>query len=404
MERLSKNILWMVAANLSGSFFNIVLFVYLARVLGPESFGYCSYATSIIFFLINFVDLGLATYGIREVAKNTSRAAEYVSDIISFRIFVAACIFALFIPIVIALPYHVVLKIVMIESALLFFVMALGSEWAFQGIEKMHMVFISFTMTPLLQCVLSFALVKGAQDVTKVPLIISFSAIPIILVFLGKLGFRFALTRVDISRIKIYLSSSLAIWAISMFAQAYNNLDIFIMGFFRSPEEIGCFTVARRTVSGFSLVLVFIANAVLPRLASSFSGDRENFMYATKKFLSVAALAVIFIFIPVAIFSRQIISIAVGESYISAAIPLRIMITAVALVFFNLPFSTGLIAAGFERDVLKQTASSAALSIFSNFILIPKYGMIGAAVSFLLAESLALGWILWLYKRRIIRW
>ena len=62
-----------------------------------------------------------------------------------------------------------------------------------------------------------------------------------------------------------------------------------------------------------------------------------------------------------------------------------------------------LIAASCERDVLRQAASSASLSVVSNIILIPRYGMAGAAVSFIMAEALALAWVLWLYKEKVAK-
>jgi O-antigen/teichoic acid export membrane protein len=80
VERLEKNFIWMAAANIIGSFFSIMLFVYLARALKVEAFGTLSYAHSVIFYILNFVDLGLSTYGIREVAKDRARVSEYVSE------------------------------------------------------------------------------------------------------------------------------------------------------------------------------------------------------------------------------------------------------------------------------------------------------------------------------------
>jgi O-antigen/teichoic acid export membrane protein len=91
----------------------------------------------------------------------------------------------------------------------------------------------------------------------------------------------------------------------------------------------------------------------------------------------------------------------VGQGYVFAALPLKIMVLALVLILFNLPFSTGLIAACYERDVLKQAAASAALSLILNLVLMPKYGMIGGAISFFFAEALALVWILTLYHKRI---
>jgi O-antigen/teichoic acid export membrane protein len=193
----------------------------------------------------------------------------------------------------------------------------------------------------------------------------------------------------------------MVIWAISVFAQAYNGLDIVILGFFRAPAEIGCFTVARRIVGGVAVLMILLANAVLPRLSSTFAGDIAQFRRATAKFLRISILMMILVFVPLVLFSGQIISLTVGSEYISASAPLRIMACALALVMFNLPYSTGLIAARFEKDVLKQVFVSAVLSVILNFVLMPKYGMIGASVSFLSAELLALIWILVIYHKRI---
>jgi O-antigen/teichoic acid export membrane protein len=71
-------------------------------------------------------------------------------------------------------------------------------------------------------------------------------------------------------------------------------------------------------------------------------------------------------------------------------------------VIFNLPYSTGLIAAGKEKKVLKQVLASAALSVILNVFLMPRYGMIGASISFLCAEILAIVLILWAYRKHII--
>lgn len=401
MERLEKNFLWLTAANIVGSLFTALLTIYLARVLEAEYFGYFSYATALVFYLFNFVDLGLSTYGIRAVAKDHSAAGEYISNIVSFKLIMAGILFAAFVSMNLFTAQPALIKFLMAEAALMLFAGALAAEWAFQGMEKMQMVFISFAVTPLLQLGLSLFLVKGPSDILRVPLISFLGSMPIAVFFLRLLRFRFRISHIDFGKIKLYLSGSMVIWAISVFAQAYNGLDIVILGFFRAPAEIGCFTVARKIVGGAAVLMMLLANALLPRLSCTFASDRAQFRRATAKFLRVSMLLAALVFIPLALFSDKVIYLTVGSAYLSASVPLKIMMCALVLVMFNLPFSTGLIAACFERDVLKQAFASAALSVILNFALMPKYGMIGAAVSFLSAESMALIWILTIYHKRI---
>lgn len=392
----------MAAANITGSIFNAVIFICLARTLAAEAFGLLSYATSIVLYLVNFVDLGLSTYGVREIAKDRSRMEEFVSNIVSFRLLAAATFFAVFVLLVFLAGNPIHLKIIMAECALWLFLWAFSTEWAFQGAEKMHMIFISFFTTGLLQLSFVCALVRGPQDLFKAPLIIFFGALPIIALYLKKLKFKPELLRPDMNSIKTYLSSSLVIWSISIFAQIYNGIDIIMLGIMRTPEEVGCFTVARRAAAGMAFIMVFLAGATLPRLSSSFrDGDMGQFEHTTRRFLRLSLCVIAMIFLPVIFFSRPLISMTVGNGYLSAAVPFQILVISLVLVLFNLPLSTGLIAAGMEKEVLKQAFASAALNVVSNFILIGKYGMIGAAVSFFLAESLAIAWILRAYSRRI---
>lgn len=150
------------------------------------------------------------------------------------------------------------------------------------------------------------------------------------------------------------------------------------------------------------MFLIFLANAVLPRLSCAFAGkDMPEFDSALKKFLKLGLGITCLVLIPFMFFSKSIICMTVGPQYAQASLPLNIMIVGVILILFNLPFSTALIAACFEKEVLKQAGASAALSISLNFIFIPKYGMIGACISFIMAETLALAWILWAYNKKI---
>ncbi|MBU0881240.1 MAG: flippase [Candidatus Omnitrophica bacterium] len=401
MEKIERNFIWLTAANVTSGLFTVILFIYLARTLEAENFGYLSYAGAIVFYIFNFIDLGLSTYGIREIAKDRPEASEYVSNIVSFKLILAVSLFTGFV-IICSLSHQLLLvKILMLETALMFFVSALASEWAFQGLEKMYMVFVSLGLTSFLQLLLSVLIVKNPGDLLKVPLINFFASIPVIVFFLSRLKFRLRLFTLDIKKIRVYLSSSIVIWSISIFAQVYNGLDIAILGFFRPPQEVGYFSVARRIVGGVTLLMTFLASAVLPHLSSTFKDDMPGFRRGTRKFLKMSGMILVLIFVPVILFSSQIISLTVGNEYLPASMPLKIMMIAIVLVTFNLPYSTGLIAARLEKEVLKQACASAALSLFLNFLLIPRYGMIGASVSFFFAELLALIWIITVYNNKI---
>lgn len=395
MEKLEKNFIWMAAANIVGSFFSIALFIYLARTLRAEAFGSISYAHSFIFYMMNFVDLGLSTWGIREVAKNKERASEYVSEIISFKLLVASVLFVIIVTATCLVSGNVHFRILMAEVALLLFVAAMSCDWAFQGQEKMRMVLVSFGVTTILQFLLICTFVKGPEGLLKSALIYSLAAFVVPIAFLMHFKYRPKLEISYLQQIKVYLSSSIIIWSIAIFAQIYNGLDIVLLGMFKGPEEVGFFTIARRTIGGATLLMIFLANALLPRLSSTFlDKNLKQFTEATHKFLKISVFLAIFVIFPLLVFADNIISFTLGDEYLPAAMPFRILGVAFIFVLFNLPYSTGLVAAGFEKAVLRQVFASAAVSVLLNLLLMPRFGMIGASIAYFFAEGVALVWIL----------
>lgn len=403
MEKLSKNVTWLAAANIVSSLFSTVLFVYLARMLGPDAFGYISYAFTIAFFLANFVDIGLSTYGIREIAKTPHKAHDYVSEIVSFRFLIASALFAMLCAVTLISSHSSSMKAVILASGLMLFTFAVGTEWAFQGVEKMKMVFISCAVTSFLQLGLTLIFVKRPSDLLKAPVIYFLATLPIIVVFLRLFKYRVLLKKADVKKIFSYLSSAVVIWSISIFAQVYNGLDIFIVGLFRPIEDVGYFTIARRVIGAFIMFMVFLTNAILPRLSHASCNDPDLFKSTTRKFFRMCVAVTIFVLVPAIFLCERVILIAVGWEYLPAVLPLNIMIVGLVFVLFNLPYSTGLIACGMEKDVMIQTAASAALSLLINFIIIPIYGIIGAAISFTIVEIFAFVWIFWIYEKRIRR-
>lgn len=393
----------MAAANIVGSLFSITLFIYLARTLRAEAFGMVSYAHSFVFYLLNFVDLGLSTYGIREIAKDRDRASEYVSEIVSFKLLIASSIFIALALITFLSSPSYSFRIIMLGASMLLFVSALSTEWAYQGQEKMHMVFVSFATTTLLQFLMVWAFVKAPSDVLRTTPVYSLAAFIIPIAFLIHFKYRPKLNFEYLKQIKRYLVSSIIIWLIAIFAQVYNGLDIVLLGLFRGPEEVGYFTIARRAIGGSTLLMIFLANALLPRLSATFNIDVCQFNDATRKFLKIALFLSIFILLPLIALSGHIVVFTLGSEYLPASIPFKIMGLGLIIVLFNLPFSTGLIAAGFEKEVLKQVLASASLSIALNMFLMPRYGMTGAAISFIFAEVLAILWILFIYRKHVIR-
>ena len=90
------------------------VFTYLGRVLGPAAYGNFEFTLALMTFFALSVDLGLSTYGAREIAKQRSRAAILLRDICLLRALLAAGLFAVLVLLVLLVEKNPEVKILLI--------------------------------------------------------------------------------------------------------------------------------------------------------------------------------------------------------------------------------------------------------------------------------------------------
>ncbi|MBI3814822.1 MAG: polysaccharide biosynthesis C-terminal domain-containing protein, partial [Nitrospinae bacterium] len=77
----------------------------------------------------------------------------------------------------------------------------------------------------------------------------------------------------------------------------------------------------------------------------------------------------------------------------------KILIWVAALIYINMIYARGLWACNKQDVYLKIVSMQAAVNILLNFILIPIYGIVGAAISTVLAELLGFFFYYWQFNK-----
>lgn len=161
-----------------------------------------------------------------------------------------------------------------------------------------------------------------------------------------------------------------------------NHADVIMLGFLREDAEVGVYRV---TVQVATLVVFALqsANLVLqPHFARLYSqGELEQLQklvtYSARLILFMAILLVI----PIAFSGELILSVFFGEEYGVGALTLSVL--AIGQLFNAAMGSVGVLLnmTGHERETLRGVGIAAICNIFLNALLIPFYGMEGAAVA-----------------------
>ena len=162
----------------------------------------------------------------------------------------------------------------------------------------------------------------------------------------------------------------------------YSYSDIIILGFFHSNEDVGVY----RAVGQLGTLVVFGLSAINQILQPNFAK-----LYASKdidklqKIVTYSSFAIfIFASIPALVFfffGEFILKFIFGDEFVIGFIPLVILtLGQLANAAFG---SVGALLnmTGHEKDAMRGMMYSLGINIFLAFILIPQFGMLGAAIS-----------------------
>ena len=136
--KLGRDLLVLSGGQFFSKLVGFVAFAYLARTLGPESYGVVEYAVGLTVFFAMLVDWGLGPIGVRELAAKPEKA-ESIAALISGARLMIACIA---IP-VLGLAAHwsgqpeTAVKLVWLY-ALTLFAVPWKQDWLLQGREMMN--------------------------------------------------------------------------------------------------------------------------------------------------------------------------------------------------------------------------------------------------------------------------
>jgi O-antigen/teichoic acid export membrane protein len=168
---------------------------------------------------------------------------------------------------------------------------------------------------------------------------------------------------------------------IGSLANAYFNR--FIMLGYLSLADIGIFTIAAKIASGFQLIESALSLSWYPFFYEQLENNEEHRAIFVKISKYVTLLVFGFVAI-VAFFSREILMLLTTKDYYSASSIIGFLILANGLIIVKYPIDLGPLISKKTIYGTYLYLFSAAVNILSLFILVPRFGLIGVALSLLI--------------------
>jgi O-antigen/teichoic acid export membrane protein len=176
-----------------------------------------------------------------------------------------------------------------------------------------------------------------------------------------------------------WLTVSFPMVLVVSFEQLLSNTDIVMLGILESPEATGIYNIAVRIVGIALFVFYAVSMFAAPRIAELYSQNKiaELIRFSRKVRFAVALPTITGLIILVYI-SIPLLNM-FGSEFTKAYYPLTILCFAVGARALAGPVDNLLTMTGQQNALAKVLGTVALLNLLANYILIPKYGMIGAA-------------------------
>jgi O-antigen/teichoic acid export membrane protein len=208
---------------------------------------------------------------------------------------------------------------------------------------------------------------------------------------------------VQLNNVSLWSSAS-NLWVATIMSLAVHWSGILIAGIYVNAEDIAYFSTAQRTAVLTSFVLTVVNIVIAPRYARLWQSGN---MDAIQKLARWSSRALIVIALPIVsimvLFSDYIMSY-FGDNFSGAGKLLAIMAVG---QFINVATGTVfdlLVMSGHEKDFRRVTFFSGPLTIILCLILIPIYGVTGAAVATAIGLSAQNIFAVFMVRKRLGFW
>lgn len=367
--------------------------MYLARVLGAEGFGQYSWAMAVYSYLYLFGNFGFDIIGIRKLAVENNSAI--ISGVMVLRgMYVVLLVVLVYLLNVVVFKEPNYLLLLQSASILL---LPFNVQYIFRGLGRGKYDGVYRGTQAGLFLVLVYLTIQPDGILTVPMLWFASSAIVSVAAFFFVrkiIPFRFSFPTFE--TIKTIFRESVPVGVAGALILIYLNFDTIVLGMYVSGYSLGLYSVAFKIYYFGYTILGLLYVAFLPSLSRYTSAEFSSIRSSYTSLLLM--LAVVLATVGTAL-STFIIQILFGEGYSESIPVLRVLLLSLSAACINSAYLNPLQAVGKDALFIKLLLGRTLLFAIVCMVLIPSYGITGAAFATLVAEVCTVGGSVVVYYR-----
>lgn len=382
-RKIAYNVIFNVITKFLSTILALVGIGFITRYLGAKGFG--DYSTVLAFFAFfgSFADLGLYAITAREISRPNANERKILGNAFALRLFSSVAVFFLAPGIIFFLPYSYEVKLGILIAAASF---VFSSTYAvlngvFQKNLAMDKVATAEVLGKALQVAIIIFTVKNNLGFTSIVLsILAAMIFNFSLVILWVKKYADLKLQFDLLYWKKMLLEAAPVGFAAIVTFIYFKFDTIMLSILQTGTEVGIYNAAYKVIENLSFFPAMIIGLVFPLFSRHIFSDKERFEHLANETMKVFFILVVPMIVGTLFLADEIITLIGGDAFYQSANVLRVLIFALAFIFFGNFFNNILIAANHQKKMLAVLAGCAIFNVFANYMFIPIYSYNASAV------------------------
>ena len=399
-NKVIKNAAWIIGCRIVQSVLALLVTMISARYLGPSGYGIINYAASIVAFFVPVMQLGLNGTLVQELLNEPDGEGETLGTALGLSLVSGvACLFGIGAFTAIANKGETQTILVCLLYSLLLI---------FRGLEMIQYWFQAHLMSKRTSLTVLLAYIVVA--VYRIVLLVTgcsiywfaiSQAIDVALIAFGQLimyrklsaqRLRFSWRRAKklLDKSKYYIIPGLMV---TMFAQT----DRIMLKLMINDEAVGFYSAAVACASLTSFVFVAIIDSGRPSILEGKKQSEEVFFTRMKLLYAIVIILALLQSGCITLLAKLIVGILYGSQYGESVSTLRIVVWYTTFSYMGAVRDIWILSEEKQKYLWIINLSGATANILLNAVLIPLYGIKGAAFASLFTQiftNVVTGWII----------
>ena len=300
-RKVVENYLFMTILQILNSFFYLLIYPYVIRVLGIEGYGQFVFAMSIATYFVFFINFGFDLLATKFVAENITmhdELEEILSIIFTSKNLLFLSSTLIFTILLITIPFLNENKTIFVISFLSSYATILFPQWFFQGLQSMRSITLIQLSIKLISLPMIFFLVQSKNDLITYTCIFTGSSLisGLIVHFFLRFKYRLKIKIVSLTKIKTWYQASLPFFYSSLAGIIKENSIPIIIGSFFGMKEVAIYDLANKLIIVPRTLLSSVNAAIYPKLITIIDNNLVKKIIKLEAIVSWLVIAAVIVF------------------------------------------------------------------------------------------------------------